>query len=213
MLNIIEPLRLGRRPQPFNDPNWIYELKMDGFRALAYIEADTRRLISRRQNELHLPQVVEKLQTIRVDEAVLDGEIVSLDETGRPDFNALFNRQGALHYYAFDLLWLNGEDLRKEPLSQRKELLRKVIEGSETRFMRDFPGHTGIDFYEVCCNSDLEGVLAKRLDSTYTDADGEVAWLKIKNPNYTQKDGRSDLFNLKTPVAKAPMPQFKCGGY
>jgi bifunctional non-homologous end joining protein LigD len=219
MLKIIEPLRLGRRPEPFQDPNWIYELKMDGFRSLAYIEDGTCRLISRKQHELKsMRKVAESLQTLPVDEAVLDGEIVSLDAWGCPDFNGLLNRAGHICYFAFDLLWLNGEDLRREPLIKRKEWLRKFINAagaeSEARFMQHFPGHDGLDLYEVCCSRDLEGVIAKRSDSTYTEADHETAWLKIKNPNYTQAEGRSDLFHpKKKPAGKVHIPQFRCGGY
>jgi bifunctional non-homologous end joining protein LigD len=119
----IHPMRL-RIAKPFNDPDYIFELKDDGFPALAYVEEGKCRLISRNSN---LFKSFESLKTslgkLRVQNAILDGEIICIDGHGISQFNQLFSRQGTPVFYAFDLLWLNDEDLRNHPLIERKERL------------------------------------------------------------------------------------------
>src|SRR5262245_2171209 len=120
------PMRLARRPEPFDHPDWIYELKHDGFRSLAYIEDGRCRLESRRRHEY---KSFRQLQASIADclkhctEAVIDGEIVCLDRLGRSQFYDLMFRRGDPYFYAFDLLWLNGQDLRELPLIERKRRL------------------------------------------------------------------------------------------
>ncbi len=110
-------MRLHQLPKPFDSPEWVFELKHDGFRALAYIENGHCRLISRRGI---VYKSFDNLKTamgrLRVKSAVLDGEIVCLDSEGRSVFNQLLYRKSDPVFYAFDLLWLNGEDLRDQPL-------------------------------------------------------------------------------------------------
>jgi bifunctional non-homologous end joining protein LigD len=124
--------------------------------------------------------------------AVLDGEIVCVDETGRPIFNDLFERRGEPVYMAFDLLWQGGEDLRSLPLTQRKARLKKLIgrKAGAIGYVQHFPKQGKALFEEVRRN-DLEGIVAKRQASPYTP---NTTWYKIKNPAYTQAEGRHDLF-------------------
>jgi bifunctional non-homologous end joining protein LigD len=127
----IQPINPTRIAQPFDHLDWIFELKHDGFRAVAYIENGSCQLISRKQIQyksfVGLAQALAKLP---VKDAILDGEIVCLDQDGRSQFLQLMRRkrQGAC-FYAWDLLWHNGEDLRRLPLIERKRRLRRLIKG------------------------------------------------------------------------------------
>jgi ATP dependent DNA ligase-like protein len=118
----IEPIRPVRWADAFDNLEWIYELKYDGFRALAYAESEHPCLISRNRNEMsrfaNLAEGVAK--ELRVGDVILDGEIVCIDKSRRPLFHDLFFRRGLPMYYAFDLLWLDGKDLRVLPHHDRK---------------------------------------------------------------------------------------------
>jgi bifunctional non-homologous end joining protein LigD len=117
--------------EPFDHPDYLFELKHDGFRALAYISEGHCELVSRRRNAYKsFAELRENLGTLKVKDAVIDGELVCLDSEGRSIFNELLFRRGSPIFYAFDLLYLNGRDLRQLPLIERKEKLRAVIEKS-----------------------------------------------------------------------------------
>lgn len=200
----IQPLRLGRHASAFSHPDWVFELKWDGFRSLAYIANGRSRLVSRKQNTFKsfsgLNSVLEQLG---IEDAILDGEIVALDDNGKPDFNSLlFRRAKRLFFYAFDCLWLNGHDLRWQSLIERKDVLRRLPKGGpdQVRYVEYFEGTQGTAFFEVCCAHDLEGIVAKRRDSAYLEADHEAAWLKIKNRHYSQAVDRHELFEGTTGV-------------
>ena len=188
-------MRLSRVAEPFDDPNYIFELKHDGFRALAYIEEQTCKLISRNSNRFKsFTALQESLGKLPVETAILDGEVVCLDEHGISQFNELFSRKGRPVFYAFDLLWLNGEDQRKLPLIERKQRLHDVIKKSSPEGIV-YAQHVetqGVVFFEEICRRDLEGVVAKRKLSIYKS--NGTGWLKIKNPKYSQAEGRHDLF-------------------
>ena len=120
---------LARFDAPFEHPDWIFEPKMDGFRAVAYVEGGTCRLVSRNRNAF---KTFEPLaQAIAQDlvgwSAILGGEIVRPGPDGQPMFYELMRRRGPFCFYAFDLLWLDGSDLRDRPLLERKRLLRKLL--------------------------------------------------------------------------------------
>ena len=110
----LEPMRLARRPQPFDHPDWLYEIKFDGFRALAYVEGGKCRLVSRRRHEYKsFHELCASITPhLRDNEPVLDGEIVCLDQYGRSQFKDLMFHRAQPFFYAFDLLCLNGQDLR-----------------------------------------------------------------------------------------------------
>ena len=114
MLPSFEPMRLAHLRQPFDHKDWVFELKYDGFRALAYIENGSARVVSRRYNAYKTFNMLcsQIVQCLRVENAILDGEIVCLGKDGRPRFHDLLRRRSPQYFYAFDLLWLNGRDLR-----------------------------------------------------------------------------------------------------
>jgi ATP-dependent DNA ligase len=135
---------------------------------------------------------------------VIDGELVCLDSEGRSIFNELLHRKGRPTFYAFDLLYLNGRDLRQLPLLERKEKLRALIEksGLPGVICGKYVEGRGIDLFNEICQRNLEGVVAKRKTGTYSTVSG---WLKIKNPNYTQSERRHELFEtFKAKQTKQP---------
>jgi bifunctional non-homologous end joining protein LigD len=122
-------MRLTRIREPFSHPEWVFEVKWDGFRSLAYVDKGKCRLISRNGNQFKsFPALAESLPVeLRAGSAILDGEIVSLDRHGKTQFRDSLFRRGKPRYYAFDLLWLDGKDLRYLPLIDRKLRLRSVV--------------------------------------------------------------------------------------
>lgn len=171
--------------EPFNDPEWIFETKWDGYRALAYVDKAVR-LYSRNENLFNplFPLIVEDLHKMNV-QAILDGEVVILDEHGRSDFQLMQNyqntREGNLYYYVFDLLYVNGEDLRHLPLIERKERLRALLANFEFSYVRfsDQIEEKGCELFRLAQKHHLEGIIAKHSQSTYQSARSKQ-WLKIK---------------------------------
>ena len=203
-LPLIHPQPLVRIPDPFNDPKWIFELKLDGFRALAYIENGPCRLVSRNGHTFRRvdPLCGALAQELNVDEAILDGEIVCLDEEGRSLFNSLLFRKRTPIFAAFDLLWVDGEDLRERQLIERKKRLRRVVPQHDPQQRRhllhvDFVWEKGTELFEVACEKDLEGVVGKWAQGSYQSDGRSTSWVKIKNPSYSQAEGRGDLFDGK----------------
>jgi bifunctional non-homologous end joining protein LigD len=190
------PISLGRQAKPFDDPNWIFEMKHDGFRALALIEKGHCWLVSRRKHKF---QAFGDLATalgreVRADMAVLDGELAVPDEQGRSVFASIMKRRRDVRYYAFDLLWLNGKDLRTLPLLARKQMLKRIVPKDSAHVLYvDHMSGSGTKLYRLACQMDLEGIVAKKADSPYEDNWSDPYWVKIKNPQYSQQEGRSDL--------------------
>jgi bifunctional non-homologous end joining protein LigD len=181
----IEPMLATLIKEPFDHPDWIFEVKWDGYRAVAEVRDDGVSLYSRNLiplNKKFFP-VVEALRKWRFD-AVLDGEIVVVDDQGRPDFQKLQHYQdsgsGHLLYTVFDLLHFQGRDLTGLPLVTRKELLKKVLpSGPRIRFS-DHVWKEGILFYSVAKERGLEGVIAKHSRSVYETGRRSRLWLKVK---------------------------------
>jgi bifunctional non-homologous end joining protein LigD len=183
---------LARLHAPFDHPDWIFEPKLDGFRALAYIEHGTARLVSRNGSTFKsFPALTAPLgPALPVRDAILDGEIVHLGPDGAPLFYALMQRRAPQHYYAFDLLWLDGRDLRGLPLLERKGLLRQVVPPQLSPVMYVDHVATGTALFQAVCERDMEGIVAKMARGVYTP--DETTWVKIKNPGYSQaRGGRS----------------------
>src|SRR5215467_14004295 len=125
----MRPMPLAPFDAPFEHPGWIFEPKLDGFRAVAYVEDGSCRLVSRNGNAFQTFTVLAKAicQDLAGRVAILDGEIVRPAPDGRPMFYELMRRRGPFCFYAFDLLWLDASDLREQPLVERKALLRKLV--------------------------------------------------------------------------------------
>jgi bifunctional non-homologous end joining protein LigD len=193
VLPSIIPAKLARSLEAFDHADWLFELKHDGFRSLAYLEDGRCRLVSRHRNVCKSFETLrDALSSLKAKTAILDGEIVCLDANGCSQFKELLYRRGRAVFFAFDLVWLDGEDLRQMGLIERKKKLKKLIERSECLEIL-YAQHVEGDgklFFEEVCERNLEGIVAKRRISVYA----EHGWLKIKNPKYTQAEGRHDMF-------------------
>ena len=195
--------------RPFSHPDWLFEPKLDGYRVIAIVLDGRTRLVSRRGLDVtdKYRWLVEALNGQPFREAVLDGEVVALDGDGRPSFQNLQNMVSSdapkLQYYAFDLLHLDGCDLRAVPLEQRRALLlARLVPSEEVRLVEPFPEHGEAVFQAALANG-LEGVVAKRRDSTYEPGRRATSWLKVKSSlsdefvigGYTRGTGaRADTF-------------------
>ena len=188
---------LTRFDAPFEHPDWIFEPKLDGFRAVAYVEGGTCRLVSRNRNAFKTfePLAQSIGQELSGRRAILDGEIERPGPDGRPMFYELMRRRGPFCFYAFDLLWLDGRDLRGLPLSERKALLRKLLPRKPHAVVYVQHVTSGTDLFKVVCEQDMEGIVAKQAAASYTpDA---TTWVKIKNRHYSQAVGRHDFFDRR----------------
>ncbi len=193
--------------QPFNDKEWLFEIKWDGYRAIA--EKKKKRILLYSRNGLSFletyPIIVEQLHHIRED-AVVDGEIVVLDKKGRSDFQLLQHyaedKDHPLQYHIFDLLSLNGRDTTKLPLINRKELLQKLIPENEVIKYSDHIAEWGKPFFNAARQKGLEGIIGKKKNSKYYPGTRTSEWLKIKNhktqeaiiAGYTQPSGARKFF-------------------
>jgi bifunctional non-homologous end joining protein LigD len=169
----------------FDDPNWIFEIKWDGYRAIAEVQKRKVRLYSRNNLsfvERYAP-ITESLTGFEHD-AVLDGEIVVLDAAGKAHFQLLQGyqsaRKGTLMYFVFDLLYLDGHDLCSLPLLQRKELLAQVVGGLPNIRLSEYIEERGKAFLKAAAEQQLEGIMAKERKSTYQPGRRSRSWLKIK---------------------------------
>ena len=164
-------------------PEWMYEVKLDGYRALLLKHDGRVRILSRREKPLFYSEVEEAASQLNAKSVVLDGEIVAVDRHGRPSFQALQHRgahpQHAVVFYAFDVLHLNGEDLTRLPLDARRSHLPEIVEGSAVLVSQELPG-TAEQVIAAVQQLGLEGVIAKRKDSRYEAAQRSGAWVKLK---------------------------------
>jgi bifunctional non-homologous end joining protein LigD len=204
-------MRLSRRPEAFDHSDYIFELKIDGFRSLAYIENGQCDLVSRNGNTFRnfkdLPQWIGG--NLRVESAVLDGEIACVDDSGRSVFNDLLFRRRECVFFVFDLLFLNGEDLRALPLIERKARLKRLLRRKRSPVLYvDHIEARGRTFFEKVCELDLEGIVAKQKSAAYRATEKlSPYWIKIKNRNYTQAEGREDLFDPEHRIVRVQPEQ------
>jgi bifunctional non-homologous end joining protein LigD len=193
---------------PGNGEEWLYEVKWDGFRALAYIDKGRVELRSRNNKvfDKKFYPIHDELKKWKTS-AVLDGEIIVVNEKGLPDFTALqtwrSEADGDLVYYAFDILWYDGYDLMNAPLDERRKILKRVVPaGGMVRHSEAFDV-TGKEFFEIAGKMSLEGIIAKKASSLYKPDVRSKEWLKIKTQKhqevviggYTKNEGTSKKFS------------------
>jgi bifunctional non-homologous end joining protein LigD len=202
--NNLRPMPLNRRPDPFSHPDWLYEIKHNGFRALAFIQNGSSRLVSRNANTFSSFTSLSAsiARELNATAAVLDGEVVCLDAEGKSQFNELLFHRREPHFYAFDLLWCEGRDLRFDGLHERKRQLKAIIRRTERLLYCDHIEQHGEKLFEFACKNDLEGMVAKPRNSPYQFTQTQTYWLKVKNREYSQQFGRDDLF---APAEKKPV--------
>ena len=181
----VEPMLCTLVDDPFDDPNWLFEIKWDGYRAIATKKGREYALYSRKGTDFseHYPPVFEALQTLEHD-VILDGEIVVTDQEGRPHFELLqgwrHDQKGSLAYYVFDILWCNGRDVRDMPLLERKQLLKSILPKNSFIRYSDHVEADGKALFKQMESRHLEGIVAKQADSTYKEHVRGNTWLKIK---------------------------------
>src|SRR5262245_18621410 len=196
------PMPLVRLPEPFDHPDWLFELKHDGFRALAYVDGHHCRLVSRRGHTFTKFTLLETeiSHSVRTMHAVLDGEICCLDADGRSNFYNLLFRRDWPFFYAFDTLAIDGEDLRDCPLTERKRRLRRIMPRprvhSRLLYVDDLR-ERGSALFAAACARDLEGIVGKWADGRYERDGISTSWVKIKNAEYSQIAGRRELFEQR----------------
>ncbi|MBA2612071.1 MAG: DNA ligase D [Bacteroidetes bacterium] len=172
--------------QAFSDKEWIYEIKWDGYRAIAEVNKTKVSLYSRNGNtfEGSYPIVVEALKKLKIN-AVLDGEVVVLNENGDPGFQLLQHYESEsvypIQYYVFDVLAINGTQTTDIPLIERKQLLKKLLKKNEVVKYSDHIEEFGEEFFEIAKKRNLEGIMAKKADSLYYPGVRTKDWLKIKH--------------------------------
>jgi bifunctional non-homologous end joining protein LigD len=192
-----QPMPLSCKPAQFDHPEWIFELKYDGFRSLAVIHGGRCELISRNGNAFSTFKNLQKALTSPYrGKTIIDGEIVCLDKRGRPQFRDLLFHRAEPYFFAFDLLMADGKDLRPEKLTDRKQELRRLLSTVSASMMRyaDHVEQNGTALFQRICKLDLEGIVAKHSFGVYTEDRERTTWFKIRNPRYSQMEGREELF-------------------
>ena len=196
MPSAIHPMLATLVDKPFDNPQWLFEIKWDGYRSVAFLDGGKARLVSRNQNEMtsQYPELRELPSYVRARTAILDGEIVALDEAGRPSFSLMQQRTGIsgggrrvkaadrsvpIAYYVFDLLYLDGYDLTRVDLEKRKQLLSGIIAGNGLVRYSDHHLEQGCALHEAAKQQGLEGIVAKRRNSCYEQKRSRE-WLKMK---------------------------------
>jgi bifunctional non-homologous end joining protein LigD len=192
-----QPLRV--RKAAFDHSDYLFELKLDGFRALAHVVQSRCRLISRNGHQFGSFSYLEKsIEKVASGPSVLDGEIVCLDEKGRPQFEELLFHRSTPCFFVFDVLICNGQDLRTAALTDRKQELRRLLSGvskdAPIRYV-DHVEKTGIALFERVCAMDLEGMVPKPKHAPHVTSREDSTWFKVKNPEYSQNKGREELFD------------------
>ncbi len=199
----IAPLVVKLRAAAFDNPDWIFDLKYDGFRALLEIDGSGARLVSRNRNRFkHMDALAAALaKRLRVSDAILDGELICADASGRPIFMDLLSRRAPACFVAFDLLWLNGNDLRPLPLIERKVRLKRLLRRRANHLIAEAMSVEGRGKALIAAveEHDLEGIVAKRKADPYRRG---VKWWKVLNRSYTQAEGRHELFNSPSRAAR-----------
>jgi bifunctional non-homologous end joining protein LigD len=211
----IKPMLATLVDEPFSDPDWIFETKWDGFRSICFIRNGDARFVSRNQIEMtgQYPELAKLAKQVDAREAILDGEIVALDKDGMPRFQLLQNKlrirsgsyaqatSATIVYFVFDLLYLDGHDLRNCSAVERKAALAKILRPAGFVKVSEHIAGEGQAFFREIEKFHLEGMIAKRADSKYLPR-RSTDWLKVKTimraevvvAGYTEPRGTRSYF-------------------
>jgi bifunctional non-homologous end joining protein LigD len=187
----IDPVMLLPWAKPFDDPEWMFELKYDGFRGLLYASASGCEIRSPQAHRKgRFTELRQRLaQVLAGRQAILEGDIVALDPRGKPVFGDLLRGRGYLAFAVSDLAWLDGHDLRALPLAERKRQLADLLPTDTAPLFKVFTlAEHGRALFESTRKMDLAGIVAKRARDRYG---AETLWYTIRNPDYRQAEGRS----------------------
>jgi bifunctional non-homologous end joining protein LigD len=184
----IEPCLPTKAPQPASGPEWLHEIKHDGFRVIARKNGNRIKLYSGPGNDLtdRFPLIVEALAKLRPRSCIIDGEAVACGDDGITDFNRIRYRHhdASVFLYAFDLIEIDGDDLRRDPLAVRKATLASLLSRAAPglRFTEHLDEQDGALVFAHACKLGLEGIVSKRRNSPYRSG-RTPHWIKSKNPN------------------------------
>jgi bifunctional non-homologous end joining protein LigD len=185
MPDTIKPMLATLTEKSFDSDKWLFEIKWDGFRIISFVKGKTVKLISRNNKDYTaiFEPVTKELEKLKI-KAIFDGEMTVVDSKGRSHFELLQQFQktgeGPLVYNVFDIIWLNGYDLTQIPLLERKNLLKTILPSLEHVHYSDHVLETGKDFFKIAKQENLEGIMAKKIDSHYEEGHRSFDWLKIK---------------------------------
>lgn len=201
----VSPMLATLVKEPFDRPSWIYEEKYDGVRMLAYKEGTKVSLISRNAIDRtdRYREIADEISKLRPDTLALDGEIVVFDKRKVSHFQLLQQSKGPAVYVVFDCLYLDGKDLRRSPLQERREVLERFLKGHSGKLLvvSEKLASNGLDAFRIARKRHLEGLVAKNLESKYVER-RSPDWLKVKVNHesefviggYTQPDGSRQYF-------------------
>ncbi|WP_133994531.1 ATP-dependent DNA ligase [Dinghuibacter silviterrae] len=185
----IHPMLAREVREPFSDEHWLFEEKWDGYRAIAELKKDQVRLYSRNGRSFNetFPHIVNALRALRMD-AVLDGEIVVLDDMGKSSLPLLERYDGRLplRFQVFDLLYKDGHCLEEQPLLWRKQLLKTILPPGDLVRYNDHVRGNGIELFQLASADAREGIIGKLADSVYSEGRRSPDWLKIKTHRETE---------------------------
>jgi bifunctional non-homologous end joining protein LigD len=204
----IAPMLATLVDEPFDSDDWLYEIKWDGYRALAFLDKGKVSLKSRNDKSFDekFYAILDELKKWKIN-AVVDGEIIVADKDGLPNFGNLQNwrseADGNLVFYVFDILWMDGSSLMDEELTVRRSILEKNLPKSNSILLSKSFETSGISFFKSAEKMKLEGIMAKRKSSPYIPGSRSKDWLKIKTQSrqevviggYTQNEGSAKLFS------------------
>jgi bifunctional non-homologous end joining protein LigD len=180
----VRPMKCELIDEPFDNEEWIFELKLDGYRIVALVNGRKVKLTTTELQDYTKKYLVvaEALQQIN-HKVILDGEVVALNDEGQPDFSKLQNYkgQGNLVYYVFDLLWIDGYDIMQLPLIERKRILQSILPTSSNVVFVDHVQQQGQAFFDLVKEKELEGIVCKEMDSIYHPGATSKSWLKLPN--------------------------------
>ncbi len=197
----IKPMLCQVTERPFNSAQFIFEPKFDGERIIAFLNKKRKKIFVKLQTRnfkivtFRYPEIEKELKKVKVKDLILDGEIVAFNKKGKPSFKLLQKRIGLfskseiqqvskeipVFYFVFDILWLDGKDLKEKKLIERKEILKKIL-NSSSLFLRitPFVEEKGILFFNKVKKAGFEGIVAKRKESSYLEGKRTKDWQKIK---------------------------------
>jgi bifunctional non-homologous end joining protein LigD len=206
---LFEPMPLQKQPSAFDNPDYVFELKYDGFRALAAIQRGRVQLISRNGNPFAsfadlAKDIGAAMPNMRT---VLDGEIVCVDKKGKPQFRDLLFHRGDPCFFAFDLLFCDGKDWRRVMLVDRKQELRRLLSRLPADCRLKYVNHidgAGTRLFQRVCKLDLEGIVAKQKSGPYIADRENSTRFKIRNREYSQMADREEL--LERERHQEPVP-------
>lgn len=185
----LPPMMAESAKAPFDAPDWIFEIKLDGYRAMTVFDPAGKPHLWSRNGlplEAKFPAIAQAVSKLKMRSTILDGEIVAVDENGIPHFQLLqrFQKQPTAPtlYYVFDILWYQGDDLTQKPILERRKVLERILKPVAGIQLGSYVQAEGKALFELTKEKGMEGIIAKRKDSFYRPGKRTSDWLKIKAP-------------------------------